>query len=177
MNDKGIRTPYLASSLVNLFKPENKSQFRLRKDLISTKVNDFLINDGIPVTLFSNTLIFRESINSFKLDGDLLETMTNYDFNVSLSNPKDRKLIYEFAKEMKYNIRQKGRKSDRGRALIKLLKSPAIMAAGISNIIILSSDPDELCNRMKLLLQEIQAGNNSDLINQEIVAIVDKLLE
>ena len=51
------------------------------------------------------------------------------------------------------------------------------MASGISNIIILSSDPDELCNRLKLLLQEIQSGNNSDLINQEIVAIVDKLLE
>ena len=51
------------------------------------------------------------------------------------------------------------------------------MASGISNIIILSSDPDELCNRLKLLLQEIQAGNNSDIINQEINAILDKLLE
>ena len=29
MNDKGMITPYLASSLGNLFKPENKSQFRL----------------------------------------------------------------------------------------------------------------------------------------------------
>ena len=44
MNDKGMITSYLASSLVNLFKPENKSQFRLKKDLNSTKMNDFLIN-------------------------------------------------------------------------------------------------------------------------------------
>ena len=51
------------------------------------------------------------------------------------------------------------------------------MASGISNIIILSSDPDELCNRLGLLLQEIQAGNNSDINNKEIVAIVDKLIE
>ena len=51
------------------------------------------------------------------------------------------------------------------------------MASGISKIIFLSSDPDELCNRLKLLLQEKQAGNNSDIINDEIVAIVDKLLE
>ena len=29
MNDKGMIAPYLATSLVNLFKPENKSQFRL----------------------------------------------------------------------------------------------------------------------------------------------------
>ena len=28
MNDKGMIAPYLASSLINLFKPENKSQFR-----------------------------------------------------------------------------------------------------------------------------------------------------
>ena len=31
MNDKGLISPYLASSLVNLFKPENKSQFRFKK--------------------------------------------------------------------------------------------------------------------------------------------------
>ena len=37
---------------------------------------------------------------SFKLDGDLLETLTNYDFNVSKSNPQDQKLIYEFGKKV-----------------------------------------------------------------------------
>ena len=176
MNDKGMITPYLASSLVILFKPENKSQFRLKKDLNSTKMNDFLINDGIPVTLFSNMLLFRDSNKSFKLDGDLLETMTNYDFNVSHSDPKDQKLIYEFGKEMNFNIKQKVRKSDRDRSMIKLLKSPAIMASGVTTIF-LSENPDELCNRLRLLLQEKHAGNNSNLINDEIPAIVDKLLE
>ena len=51
------------------------------------------------------------------------------------------------------------------------------MAFGISKIVFLSSDPDELCKRLKLLLQEKHAGNNSDLFNEEIVSIVDKLLE
>ena len=32
-------------------------------------------------------------------------------------------------------------------------------------------------NRLKLLLQEKQAGNNSDIINNEVVAIVDVLLK
>ena len=32
-------------------------------------------------------------------------------------------------------------------------------------------------NRLILLLQEKQAGNNSNKINEEIVAIVDKFLE
>ena len=57
MNDKGLISPYLASSLFNLFKPETKSQFGLRKDLNSTTMNDFSINEGIPVTLFSNMLL------------------------------------------------------------------------------------------------------------------------
>ena len=50
------------------------------------------------------------------------------------------------------------------------------MASGISNIIFLSSDSDELCNRLNFLLQEKHAGNNSDLI-KEFFAILDKLLE
>ena len=52
-----------------------------------------------------------------------------------------------------------------------------VSASGVSKTIFLSSDRDELCERLKLLLQEKHAGNNSDIINQEIVAIVDKLLE
>ena len=77
MSYKGLITPYLASSLVNFSKPENRSQIKLKKDLNSTKMNDFLMNEGIPVTLVSIMLIFRDSNKSFKLDGDLLETMTN----------------------------------------------------------------------------------------------------
>ena len=51
------------------------------------------------------------------------------------------------------------------------------MASGVSKTIFLPYDPDELCDRLKLLLQEKQAANNSDTIIQEIVAVVDKLLE
>ena len=136
-----------------------------------------MINEGIPVTLYSNRATFRDSNKSFKLDGDLLELITNFDFNVGHSSPRGQKLIYEFEKEMNFNIKQKGRKSDRDKSMMKLLKSPAIMAFGIPNSIILSSDLDELCNGLKLLLQGKQAGNNTDLINKEIIAIVDKLLE
>ena len=37
MNDKGLIAPTLASSLFILFKPENKSQFRLKKTLIQLR--------------------------------------------------------------------------------------------------------------------------------------------
>ena len=50
------------------------------------------------------------------------------------------------------------------------------MASGFSTVF-LQENPNKLCNRLKLLLQEKQAGNNSDIINGEIIATVDKLLE
>ena len=43
--------------------------------------------------------------------------------------------------------------------------------------IILSSNPNEICDRFKKLLQEKRAGNKSDINSQEVVAIVFKLLE
>ena len=80
---------------------------------------------------------------------------------------------------MHFDPKAVGNKSIRDRTLINLLKSPGLIisGSGVSKTVFLSSDPDELCNRLKLLLQEKYAGNNSDRINDEIVAIVDKLLE
>ena len=85
--------------------------------------------------------------------------------------------MYDLAKEVQFDVRGQGNKSTRDRTQLKLLKSPAIMTAGISYIIFLSSVTNELCKILKLLLQEKHAGNKSDLINEEIVAIVDKLVE
>ena len=177
MNDKGMIAPYLTTSFVEVFKKDNKSQFRLRKDPNSTKMNDFLIHGNIPVTIFSNMITFRDSNKTFRREGDLLKVITNYKFNVDHSSLQDKKLIYEFAKEMKYDIDSIGRPSVRHNSMIRLLEQPAIMASGFSKTIILSSDPNELCDRLKLLLQEKHGGNNSNLIDEEIVAIVDKLLE
>ena len=50
-------------------------------------------------------------------------------------------------------------------------------ASEISKTRFLSFDPVELCDRLKLLLQEKHGGNNTDIINQEIIATVDDLLE
>ena len=177
MNEQGMIASYLVSSLVEVFKKDNKSQFRLRKDPNSTKLNDFLIHGTIPVTIFSNMIVFRDSNKSFRLEGDLLKVITNYKFNVDHSNPQNKKLIYQFAKEMKFDTKSTGRPSVRHNSRVKLLDQPAIMASGFSKTIILSSDPNELCDRLRLLLQEKHAGNNSDSINDEIITMVDKFLE
>ena len=139
-------------------------------------MKNFLIHRGIPVTLFSNMITFRDGNKSFKLEGDLLKLMTNYKFNADHSSLEDKKLIYEFAKEMNYDTKSTGRPSIRHNSVIKILESPAIMASGVTAIF-LSENPNELCDRLRLLLQEKHAGNNSDIINKEIVNIIDKLLE
>ena len=113
--------PYLGSPLVNRFIPPNKSQFRLIKDITSTKMNEFLINTSVPVTLYSNMLTFRYTNKAFEIDGDLLKAMTNFEFNKDHSNPQDRKIIFEFGKEMKFDFKQKRRPSNRGKSEIKLL--------------------------------------------------------
>ena len=167
------------SPLSKITNPENTSQFKLVKDSNSNRVNDLKINKTIPITLYGNMFTFRDTKKQFELTGDLLEMISNSKYNVDLASLADKKLMYGFAKEMHFDQNSVGNKSIRDRKLIKLLKSPGLMvsASGVSKTIFLSSDPDELCERLKLLLQEKHAGNNSDIINQEIVAIVDKLLE
>ena len=57
--------------------------------------------------------------------------------------------MYDFAIEMHFDERRVGNKSTRDRKLIKVLYSPAIMASGVSKTLFLSSDPNELCDRLK----------------------------
>ena len=179
MNDRGILATYLMSPLSRITNPENTSQFRLVKDSNSSRVNDLKINKTIPITLYGNMLTFRDTNKQFELKGDLLEMITNGKFNVDLASLSDKKLMYDFAKEMHFDPKASGNKSTRDRKLIKLLNSPGLIvsASGVSKTIFLSSDANELCDRLKYLLQEKHAGNNSDIINEEIVVIVDKLLE
>ena len=117
-------------------------------------MNDFLIHGKIPAAIFSNMITFRDSNKIFRLEGDLLKVITNYKFNVDHYSPQDKKLIFEFAREMNYDINNTGRPSVRHNSMINLLEQPAIMASGFSKTIILSSDPNELCNKLKFLLKK-----------------------
>ena len=138
-----------------------------------------LVHYTIPITLNNNLLTFLDTGKEFGLLADLLEMITNKNYNVDLAKLSDKNLMYDFAKEMNFDLKAVGKKSTRDRTLIKLLKSPSLIvsASGVSKTMFLSSDPDELCNRLKLILQEKHAGKNSDIIKDEIVAIVDELLE
>ena len=177
MNDRGILASYLMSPLSKITNPENSTQFKIKKDSTSNRVNDLKINNSIPITLHNKLLTFRDTGKEFELKGDLLKMITNKNYNVNHASLSDRKLMYDFAKKMHFDERRVGNKSTRDETLIKLLNSPGIMASGVSKTIFLSSDANKLCDRLKLLLQEKHAGNNSNIINEEIVAIIDELLE
>ena len=85
MNDKAL----VDSSLLEVLKTDNKGQLRLIKDPNSIKTNDFSINENVPVTIFNNMLNFRDTNKIFKLEGDLLEVMSNNKFNVDHSNQQN----------------------------------------------------------------------------------------
>ena len=177
MNDRGIIASNLMFPLSKIINPENSTQFKLVDDSTSNRVNDLKINNSIPITLNNNLLTFRDTNKQFDIKGDLLKMITNKNYNIDLASLSDKKLMYDFAKEMHFDGRRVGNKSTRDETLIKLLNSPTIKAPGIPKTIFLSSDPNELCDRLKFLLQEKHAGNNSNIIDEEIIAIIDKLLE
>ena len=152
MNDRGIFASYLRSLLSKITSPENTSQFKLVKDSSSNRVNDLLIHNSIPLTLHKNLLAFRDTSKTFELRGDLLKILTNKNYNVDLASLSDKKLMYGSSKEMKFHLKSQGNNSTPDRTHIKLLKSPGLMcsASGVSKTIFSSSDPDDLCIRLKL---------------------------
>ena len=129
MNDRGILTTYLISPLSKITHSENTSQFKLVKYSSSNRVNDLKIQNSIPITLCGIMLTFRDTNKQFELKGDLLEMITNSKYNVDLASLADKKLMYDFAKEMHFDTKAQGNKSTRDRTLIKLLKSPGLMVS------------------------------------------------
>ena len=67
MNDREILASYLMSPLSKITNPENSTQFKLVKDSSSNRVNDLLIHNTIPITLYNNMLTFRDTGKEFEL--------------------------------------------------------------------------------------------------------------
>ena len=163
------------SRLSKINNPDTKNQFKLVDDPNSQKVIDLLIKKLIPVTLYKNLLTIRDTDKEF-LSQDLFKKMINNKYNVDVARVSAEKKLYDFGKEMHFDVKAPGNKSDEDRSFIRLFEFLAVMASGIATMFS-SSDLKELCDRIKLILQEKQAGKNSDMIKDEFIAIADKLLE
>ena len=110
LNDRGILASYLMSPLSRITNWENTTQFKLVKDTSSNRVYDLLIHNSLPITPHDNLLTFRDTGKEFELKADLLNMITNKNYNVNLASLSDVKLMYEFAKEMNFDIKAQGNK-------------------------------------------------------------------
>ena len=69
----------LHSKITNL---QNTSQYKLVKDSNSNKANELLIHNSIPISLHNNLLTFRDTGKLFEVKGDLLNLITDKNYNV-----------------------------------------------------------------------------------------------
>ena len=129
LNNRGMIASYLMSPLSKNTNAENTSQFKLVKIFKSNRVSDLKIHNSKPVTLHNNLLTFRDSGKQFELKGDPLKIITNKNDNVDHASLLDKKLLYDFANEIHFDIRAPGNKYTRDRTLIKLPKSPGLMVS------------------------------------------------
>ena len=104
LNDRGILASYLMSPLSKITNPENTTQYKLVKYSNSNRVKDLLIKSTLLITLHDNLSRFRDTSKTFELKGDLLKMITNKNYNVDLASLQDKKLMYDFAKEMHFDV-------------------------------------------------------------------------
>ena len=78
--------------------------------------------------------------------------ITEYDFNKKES--PHAKQIIDFLDEMHFNIKTTS-KSTRDKTLIdNYYNKRALVASGLQEVIFLSENPNELCDRLSLIIQE-----------------------
>ena len=179
MNDRGIVASYLLSLFYKITNPEITSQFKLVRDSNSKRVKHSLLHNIIPVILSDIFSIFQDTNEEFESQGDLLKMVINKNYNVDLANLQDKKLKYDLAREMNFDVKAPGNKYTWVRRLIRLLKSPGLMitASDVPNTNNLLTNHNESCNRLKLFLQEKQVDSKSGIIFEKIVSLIDILIE
>ena len=90
LSDRGIIASYLLSPLSKITNLEKTSQLQLVKEHNSKRVNDLLIHNTVPITLYANFLTIRDTGEIFELKGDLLKMIANKKYSVDLASLLDR---------------------------------------------------------------------------------------
>ena len=185
---------------------KNKSQFSLEPIMGNwrSSTNLFTINPNNPqqVLIKGSTMTFENGHSYDLSDPDLQYFITNTQFSREIKNLDTS---YSFLIDIEYNINYGDKKSTRYQ-FIKELYSRYHWGSTIDNnqfqgfagsglqgcaqgstrsyaqgstqqFLFLPSDPDELVDQIKQLCFEKVGGNDSFLLNEQIIAIVDKLLE
>ena len=93
------------SPLSKMTNPGNTSQFKLVKNSTSNRVNALLIHNTIPITLHAKLVTFRDTGKKFELKGDLWKMIINKNYSVDLASLADKKIMYDFEKEMDFDVK------------------------------------------------------------------------
>ena len=183
-------TQSFAQGYPNLFtiNPHNPQQVLIKGSTITFENgNSYNLNDPDLQYFITNTQ-FDKQINNWGSIYNFLNDM-KYDLNYG-----DKKSIsYQFIKELYSRYQLQGytqgfagssaQDYTQGFTGSGLREATQSYANGESyreysqQYIFLPSDPDELVDKLKLLYFEKVGGNDSFLINEQIIAIIDKLLE
>ena len=170
----------IVKTVSNLLNDNNKSQFSLEP--VEGSSNFFTIN---PITnpqqvLIKGSTMTFENGNTYNLNNpDLSYFITYTQLDKEIQNEK---LIYNFLKDMKYDLNYGDKKSKRYYFIKNLINQytyrdqQSQLGSGL-NFIFLPSDPDELVDQLKLLYFEKVGGNDNPMLNEQIIAIADKLLQ
>ena len=177
----------IIKTVSNLLNDKNKSQFSLEPvtQFGEGNPNLFTINPTNPqqVLIKGSTITFENGNTDNLNDPDLQYFMTNTQIDKEIHNEN---LIHSFLNDMKYNLNYGDKKSKRYyfiKDLINQYKYQHIpyqlsqLGSGFNQYVFLSSDPDELVDQLKLLYFEKVGGNDNPMLNEQIIAIADKLLQ
>ena len=177
----------IIKTVSNLLNDKNKSQFSLEPvtQFGEGNPNLFTINPTNPqqVLIKGSTITFENGNTNNLNDPDLQYFMTNTQIDKEIHNEN---LIHSFLNDMKYNLNYGDKKSNRYyffKDLINQYKYQHIpyqlsqLGSGFNQYVFLPSDPDELVDQLKLLYFEKVGGNDNPMLNEQIIAIADKLLQ
>ena len=176
---------------------DHTDQFKLVKDPQKKWINDFLMKKKQKlVTLYVKVSTIHDTDKKLEIEEFFLKMINKKTYIVDLSNLSDILFLFEFAKEMYFQEKASRNKNNRERSFIRLLKSHAILAEFLEDKISpkiktqkkvensketktrwLSSNPNELCDSLNLILKEKQAGFNSNKPTEKTIAITGNFME
>ena len=197
----------IVKTVSNLLNDKNKSQFSLEPlTQDNPNLFTINPHNPQQVLIKGSTMTF-ENGNSYNLnDPDLQYFITNTQFDKPINNwgpiynflndmkydlnYGDKKSIrYQFIKELYSRYQLQGFTQGQSQSYTQGFTGSGLNGesyrettrsstrSSTQQYIFLPSDPDELVDQLKLLYFEKVGGNDSFLINEQIIAIIDKVLE
>ena len=197
----------IVKTVSNLLNDKNKSQFKLEPITQDNPNSFTINPHNPQQVLIKGSTMTFENGNSYDLSNpDLQYFITNTQFDKPIKNwgpiynflndmkydlyYGDKKSIrYQFIKELYSRYQLQGFTQGQSQSYTQGFTGSGLNGesyretsrsstrSSTQQYIFLPSDPDELVDQLKLLYFEKVGGNDSFLINEQIIAIIDKLLE